>query len=98
MAGFGIQAIRAHTTFTAAATTPADRADARSRGRRFALAADVSLGVAVAAAATTAYWYFSEYRGSHRPDARHTASIAPKLDMVPWVQWQAGGVSFAGRF
>ena len=99
VAGFGVLAIRAHTTFTAAATTPADRADARTRGQRFALAADISLGVAAVAAATTAYWYFYRRdRGSRRPDAGHTASIAPKLDVVPWVQWQAGGVSFAGRF
>jgi hypothetical protein len=98
VAAFGLLAIHDHTTFTAAATSPADRADARTRGRRFAVAADVSLGVAAVAAAATAYWYFYRYRGVTRPDAGHAALIRPELDMVPWIQSQAGGVNFAGRF
>jgi hypothetical protein len=96
---FGILAISEHTTFTAASTSSAGRDDARTRGQRLALLADVSIGAAVAAAGFTASWYFFKYkRSAHRQDAEPQASVRPKLDVVPWVQSQSGGVTLAGRF
>jgi hypothetical protein len=122
---FGILAVSQHTTFTAAATSPLDRADARTSGQRFALIADLSLATAVAAAGFTAYWYFTRYRQPPRkqeerrplamapdlrpivrdsaspigPTLRDSASLREtKLDVVPWVQPQSGGVMIAGWF
>jgi len=96
---FGILALIQHSTFTAAATSNADRSDARTRGERYALIADVSLGTAVVAGSVTAYWYFYRYkRPSRRPDAERSGIVATKLGVVPWVQPQSGGVTFTGRF
>ena len=122
---FGILAVRQHTTFTAGATSPLDRADARTSGQRFALIADLSLATAVAAAGFTAYWYFTKYKQppkkqeerrplamtpDPRPIRHDSASLLDstphdsaslretKLDVVPWVQSQSGGVMIAGWF
>jgi len=96
---FGILALAQHRTFTAAATSNADREDARTRGERYALIADVSLATALVAGSVTAYWYFYRYKRSpSRPSAERPASVAAKLGVVPWVQSRSGGVTFAGRF
>jgi len=99
---FGILAINRHATFTAASTSAADRAEARTSGKRFALLADLSLGTAVVAAGFTAYWYFYKYKGGHRkPDERRVARLAnleTKIDVLPWVQPQSSGVMIAGWF
>jgi len=75
--------------FTAASTSPRDRADARTSGQRFALIADVSLGTAVLAAGFTASWYFYKYkRLLQKSEERHVASLTnseTKIDVVPWV-------------
>ncbi len=99
---FGILAVNRHAKFTAASTSPPDRAHARTSGQRFALIADVSLGTAVVAAGFTAYWYFYKYkRLLHKFEERHVASITnseTKIDVVPWVQPQSSGVMIAGWF
>jgi len=96
---FGILAIGQHSTFTGATTSKLDREDARSNGQRFALIADISLGTAAVAAGFTAYWYFTKYRQHPRkPEERHPPPVDAKLDVVPWVQPQSGGVTLAGRF
>jgi hypothetical protein len=106
---FGILAVNRHAKFTAASTSTADRADARTSGQRFALLADLSLGTAVVAAGFTAYWYFYKYKGSHRkPEERRVASphqsasrlatLETKIDVLPWVQPQSSGVMIAGWF
>jgi hypothetical protein len=96
---FGILAIHQHSTFTSASGSQLDREDARTNGRRFALISDVSLATAVVAAGVTAYWYFTKYRQEPRkPDERHPPPVDAKLDVVPWVQPQSGGVTIAGWF
>lgn len=96
---FGILAVGQHSTFTAASTSKLDREDARINGRRFALITDLSLGTTVVAAGFTAYWYFYKYRRAPpKPEDRHPPPVEAKLDVVPWVQSQSGGVTIAGRF
>jgi lysozyme family protein len=96
---FGILAVGQHATFTAGSTSKVDRADARTNGQRFALIADLSLGTAVVAAGFTAYWYFYKYKRSpKKSEERHPPQVETKLDVVPWVQSQSGGVTIAGWF
>jgi len=96
---FGILAVSQHSTFTGASTSKLDRDDARTNGKRFALITDVALGTAVVAAGFTAYWYFYKYKRSpNKPEERHPPPAETKLDVVPWVQSQSGGVTIAGWF
>jgi hypothetical protein len=99
---FGLLAVRRHATFTRASTSAPDRDAARTSGRRLALASDIALGTAVVAAGYTVYWYFARYRRPPRvpraQEDRHSAPVDAKLDVVPWVQPQSGGVTIAGRF
>jgi PEGA domain/Tetratricopeptide repeat len=98
-ATFGILAIGQHSTFTSASTSKLDREDARTNGQRFALISDISLGTAVVAAGFTTYWYFYKYRHSPpKSEDRHPPPVEAKLDVVPWVQSQSGGITIAGRF
>jgi PEGA domain len=113
-AGAGILgglAIGEHAVFTRRTTLPADRADAQADGRLLARLADAAAITAVAAAGFTAYWYFYRYRGrlanstedaardpSDSRPARHSPPISTKLDVVPWVQPQLGGMMVAGWF
>lgn len=96
---FGILAVGQHATFTGGSTSKLDRADARANGQRFALISDLSLGTAVVAAGFTAYWYFYKYKRSpKKSEERHPPQVETKLDVVPWVQSQSGGVTIAGWF
>lgn len=92
----GIVAIGKHGTYTDAGVSPMERADAQSSGKTFALVTDLAIVGAVGAAAFTAYWY--QYR--YRPQARAIAERQEqaKVDVRPWVQPQAGGLSVAGTF
>jgi len=95
----GVLALRQHTTFVRATTAPLDREDARDDGRRLALASDVATATAVVAAGFTVFWYAFKYRPRpEKTSERRPGPVAAKLDMVPWVQSQSGGVSFAGGF
>jgi tetratricopeptide (TPR) repeat protein len=95
---FGILAIGQHATFTRASTSAADREDARTTGKRFAAVADGSLVVATAAAGFTAYWYIYRYRQHPVSKSDHRSDNLAKLDLVPWVQPQSGGMTLAGWF
>jgi len=89
----GLLAVGKHGTFTSSDVTRSERDDAQSAGKRFALISDISLGTAVLAAGFTAYWYFAKYKpglASAEPERR--APEMSKLDVVPWVQRDAGGV------
>jgi tetratricopeptide (TPR) repeat protein len=88
----GALALREHATFTRRSTDAVDRDDARANGRLLAQLADVAIVTAVAAAGFTAYWYFYRYK------RHHDNSRQSKLDVVPWVQPQLGGMTVAGRF
>jgi hypothetical protein len=107
----GALAIRQHAAFTRRTTAPVDRDDARANGRLLAQLTDAAIVTAVAAAGFTAYWYFYRYKrrldnsAAHRAgsptagrSARHAVSRQAKLDVVPWVQPQLGGMTLAGRF
>lgn len=98
----GALAIRQHTVFARRSTSPADRADAQANGRLLAHLADASVITAVAAAGFTAYWYFYRYRerlvNSTADRTGKPGDSSPKLDVVPWVQSQLGGMAVAGSF
>jgi hypothetical protein len=96
---FGAIAISRHATFTRASTSAVDREDARTSGQRFALLSDISLAAGAVAAGVTVSWYIYRYRQPHR-DIRtdHSGAGSAKLDVVPWVQPQSGGVTLAGWF
>jgi hypothetical protein len=92
----GIVAIGKHGTATDGGVSPAAREDAKSSGKTLALVTDLCLVGAVGAAAFTAYWYQYKYRPQARALAERQAQA--KVDVVPWVQPQAGGLSVAGQF
>jgi hypothetical protein len=93
----GIMAISKHGTYTDANATPAERADAQSSGKTLAHVTDICLVGAVAAGAFTAYWYQYKYRPQARALAERQQAQA-KVDVVPWVQPEAGGLVVAGSF
>lgn len=98
----GLLASSRHGTFTDPASTATERDDARSSGKSLALVTDITLGVGIAAAAFTTYWYFARYK----PAQRSTGAIGrersdearAKVELVPWVQAEAGGFTVAGSF
>jgi hypothetical protein len=98
-AATGMVAIGKHGTYTDPAATPAERADARSSGKTLALVTDLCLVGAVGAAAFTAYWYQYKYKPAKAlRDAPESSPPTAKVDVLPWVQPQAGGLSLAGSF
>lgn len=106
----GILAVGRHGTFTSADATATEREDARSSGKTLALVTDVTLVGGVAAAGFTAYWYFFKYRpalqkpAEQRPAAvggvraRRDAAQSAKVDLIPWVQSDASGLTLVGAF
>jgi hypothetical protein len=92
----GIMAVGKHGTYTDPASTPSERADAQSSGKTLAHVTDICIIGAVGAAAFTAYWYQFKYRPQARAATEHEAQA--KVDVVPWVQPQAGGLTVAGSF
>jgi hypothetical protein len=95
---FGIAAVVEHGTFVGKSTNKADRSDAQSNGKTFAVLADVSLGITVAAAGFTAYWYY-KYKKAADKTEDHPATVGrAKIDVIPWVQSQGGGLGLAGSF
>jgi hypothetical protein len=103
----GILAVGEHGTFDDTDSTPAERADARDSGKRFALITDLCIIGAVASGGFAAYWYFAKYQPAQRTAgterraarrARTAPAIATKVDVVPWVKADAGGFVLAGSF
>ena len=90
----GFAALQQHAVFTAPKTASVDRNDAQSNGRTLAHITDVCLVGAIGAAAFTAYWY----RFKYEPQQRAAETNHAKLDVVPWVQPDAGGIFAAGSF
>jgi hypothetical protein len=92
----GIAAISKHHTFTAPDTSHADRLDAQANGKTLAHVTDACLGGAVIAAGFTAYYYLYRYKPAQdTAPAKHDQA---KLDVLPWVQPQAGGITVVGKF
>ncbi len=101
----GILAVGEHGTFDSADASPAERADARDAGKRYALITDLCIGGAVVAGGIAAYWYFAKYKpakqqATERREARRVSGpqINAKVDVVPWVKPDAGGFVLAGQF
>lgn len=92
----GIMAVGKHGDYVDA-TSPVAREDARSSGKALALATDLCLVGAIGAAAFTTYWYMYRYRPEERALAERQA-LRSKVDVVPWVQSDAGGLSAVGSF
>ncbi|NVB77830.1 MAG: PEGA domain-containing protein [Kofleriaceae bacterium] len=106
----GILAVGKHNTFTSPDSTSPERKDAQVQGKNLALVSDICLGGAVVAGAFTAYWYLFKWKPAHRayedrdkpaaapvaPDV--DAALVPKINVVPWVQPDAGGLVVAGSF
>ncbi len=93
----GITAINKHGWLTDPEIPLADRQAAASSGKNYALVTDLCIVGAVGAAAFTAYWYQYRYRPAARAFAEQQHAQA-KVDVVPWVQPQAGGLTVAGSF
>lgn len=99
----GILAVSEHGTFVGTDVTRNEREDARASGQNYALFSDIMLGTTLVAAGFTAYWYLYKYRkGNAKPaDGSGASPLAPtmsKVDIVPWVQPSASGLSVAGSF
>jgi hypothetical protein len=93
----GIIALGKHGTYADPMSSSSERESAQSSGKTFALVTDICLVGAVGAAAFTAYWYHFKYQPKARAFAEREQAQA-KVDVVPWVQPQASGISVAGSF
>lgn len=97
----GLVAVGDHATYVDPKATKAERADAQSSGRTMAHITDICLVGMIGAAAFTSYWYLYKVRPAQHAMAERQASnnrSAPKVDVVPWVQPQAGGLIAVGSF
>ena len=106
----GILAVGQHGTYTSRDATAIERDDARFNGKRLALVSDISLAGGIVAGGFTAYWYFLKYRPAQRnlteqPPAtvqrgarRQDGAQSAKVDLVPWVQSTASGLTVVGVF
>src|SRR5450432_1849821 len=93
----GILAVHEHHIFIRADATKDERADAQLNGRFYAHVTDACIVGTIAAAAFTAYWYQFRYKHAET-QAKFQPRDVPKVDMIPWVQPDAGGFVLAGRF
>jgi hypothetical protein len=91
----GITAVNKHSWIVDPEVPPADRDAAASSGKTLALVTDLCIVGAVGAAAFTAYWYQYRYRPARAAAEQQKQA---KVDVVPWVQPQAGGLTVAGSF
>ncbi|HTL32550.1 MAG TPA: PEGA domain-containing protein [Kofleriaceae bacterium] len=93
----GIVAVGDHATYVDPKATKAERADAQSGGRTMAHITDFCLVGMIGAAAFTSYWYLYKVRPEKQAQNEREANRS-KVDVVPWVQPQAGGVVAVGSF
>ena len=93
----GLTASSWHNTFVAPNTSKDERLFAHDAGRHYAHLTDACLVGTVLAGGFVAAWYVFKYRraGDHPAE---TLRVAPKVDMIPWVQPDAGGLGLAGSF
>ena len=99
----GLLAISQHKTFEDAASTPQEHADAKVRGERLTKICDATIAGAVVAGAFTTIWYLAKYRhggstGAKEQSSSSRAPVMSKLDLAPWVQSNASGVTLLGSF
>jgi hypothetical protein len=95
----GISAISQHHAFTDPTFSESERKDAQSLGHTMEHVTDVCLVGMIGAAAFTAYWYQYRYRPAlDAPPPGPERRIVPKVDMIPWVQPDAGGLVVVGSY
>jgi hypothetical protein len=94
----GIIAVGDHSTYVDPKATNAERADAQSGGKTMAAITDVCLVGMLGAAAFTSYWYLYKVRPQQRAMAERQASNRSKVQVVPFVQPEAGGFVAVGSF
>jgi len=81
-----------------------ERKDIRSSGKSLALVTDLCFIGALGAAGFTAYWYWYKYRPvakalAERQAVRHSKETpVAKVDVLPWVQSEVGGLMAVGSF
>ena len=92
----GIMAVGQHSTYTDPMATGSERNDAQASGRTLATVTDICLVGGIAAAGFTTYWYLKKYKPAASAMAERQAEA--KVDVVPWVQPQAGGLVAVGSF
>ncbi|HET9989255.1 MAG TPA: hypothetical protein VFQ65_12080 [Kofleriaceae bacterium] len=96
---FGASAISQHSAYVDPTFTKKERADAQSLGRTMAHLCDGAIVLSVASAAFTAYWYHWKYQKElDAPPSSDQPREVPKVDMVPWVQPDGGGLAAVGSF
>jgi hypothetical protein len=96
---FGASAISQHRAYVDPTFTKKERADAQSLGKTMAHLCDGAIVLSVASAAFTAYWYHWKYQKElDAPPPSEQPRIVPKVDMVPWVQPDGGGLAAVGSF
>jgi PEGA domain len=96
---FGASALSQHHAYTDPTFTNKERADAQSLGKTMSHLCDASIGLAVISAAFTVYWYHWKYqRELDAPAPGYQPRAVPKVDMIPWVQPDAGGIAAFGSF
>ncbi len=94
----GIAAISQHHAFTDPTFTNSERKDAQSTGRTLEHITDLCWVGAIASAGFTAYWYMYRYKPALDASPPSSQRIVPKVDMIPWVSPDGGGLSAAGSF
>ena len=107
----GILAVGQHGTYTSRDATSIERADAKANGQTLALVTDLALAGGLAAGGFTAYWYFVKYKSAQqrteqrteqRPatasGGRRDGAQSAKVDLIPWVQSDASGLTLVGVF
>lgn len=96
---FGASAISQHNAYTDPTFTKKERSDAQSFGRTMAHLCDGAIVLSLASAAFTVYWYHWKYQKElDAPPPGEQPRIVPKVDMVPWVQPDGGGLAAVGSF
>ncbi|HEX7699848.1 MAG TPA: PEGA domain-containing protein [Kofleriaceae bacterium] len=96
---FGASAISQHNAYVDPTFTKKERSDAQSLGRTMSHLCDTSIGLAVVSAAFTVYWYHWKYQKElDAPPPGYQPRAVPKVDMIPWVQPDAGGIAAFGSF
>ena len=96
---FGASALSQHHAYTDPTFTKQERADAQSLGKTMAHLCDGAIVLSLASAAFTVYWYHWKYQKElDAPPPGEQPRAVPKVDMVPWVQPDGGGLAAIGSF
>jgi hypothetical protein len=96
---FGASALSQHSAYVDPTFTKKERSDAQSLGKTMSHLCDGAIVLSVASAAFTVYWYHWKYQKElAAPPPGEQPREVPKVDMVPWVQPDGGGLAAVGSF